>query len=206
MGAAGGEGPAVIEARASERMLTRLDAWTNLLRLTAAGFAGGAGGADAVVLAPFTDAAGAPTPLARRQARNTQLVLMQESHLGRVADPAAGSWFIESITAELAHEGWAVFQAIERQGGLAAALISGFIAANVDGARAALQAAAEHRGVLGVTRFPNPDEQPVVIDTGAKSRGDTGADSRMPGEDSTCRLLTPMRIAAPYEAFDEALS
>ena len=194
--------PAVIEARASRRMLTRLDAWTNLLRLTAAGFAGAAGGADAVVLHPFTEAAGAPTPLARRQARNTQLILMQESHLGRVQDPAAGAWFIESITDELAREGWAVFQAIERQGGLVQALTSGFLAANVDGARAALHAAAEHRGVLGVTRFPNPDERPLQIDAVAAAA--SSLDARLPGEDSRCRPLAPMRVAKPFEDEDVA--
>jgi methylmalonyl-CoA mutase len=207
LGEATGRGePPVVEARASGRMLTRLDAWTNLLRLTAAGFAGGAGGADAVVLSPFTDAIGAPSPLARRQARNTQLELMEESHLGRVADPAAGSWFIESVTAELAREGWAVFQAIEREGGLVAALTSGFIAANVEGARAALHAAAERRGVLGVTRFPDPEERPVATDATAAARPGAGPDPRLPGEDSTCRPLSPMRITEPYEVFDGALS
>jgi methylmalonyl-CoA mutase len=204
--ASGADRPAVIEARASQRMLTRLDAWTNMLRLTAAGFAGGAGGADAVVLAPFTEAVGPPTELARRQARNTQLILMQESHLGRVQDPAAGSWFIEAITAELAREGWAVFQAIEAQGGVLAALASGFIAANVDGARAALHAAAEHRGVLGVTRFPNPDERPVPTAEVAAPAGHARPDPRLPGADSACRPLTPMRIAEPFEAFDGALT
>jgi methylmalonyl-CoA mutase len=178
-------------------MLTRLDAWTNLLRLTAAGFAGAAGGADAVVLAPFTHVAGAPSALARRQARNTQLILMQESHLGRVQDPAAGAWFIEAVTDELAREGWAVFQAIERQGGLVKALTSGFVAANVDGARGALHAAAEHRGVLGVTRFPNPDETPLPIE--AVSARSAAVEPRLPGEDSRCRPLAPMRVAEPFE-------
>ena len=63
-----------------------------MLRLTAAGFGAAVGGADAVVLGSFTDALGLPTAFARRQARNTQLVLMEEAHLGRVADPAAGAW------------------------------------------------------------------------------------------------------------------
>ena len=81
----------VIEARSSRRMLSRLDAWTTMLRLTAAGFGAGLGGANAVVLEPFTAPLGAPTPFARRQARNTQLVLMEEASLGRVADPAGGA-------------------------------------------------------------------------------------------------------------------
>ena len=85
--------PARIEARGSERMLSRLDPYVNLIRGTAATFAAATGGAEAMVLQPFTDPLGAPTDFARRQARNIQLVLMEEAHLGRIADPAAGSWY-----------------------------------------------------------------------------------------------------------------
>ena len=127
---------------------------------------------------------------------------MQESHLGRVQDPAAGAWFIESVTDELAREGWAVFQAIERQGGLIAALTSGFVAANVEGARGALHAAAERRGVLGVTKFPNPDERPVS--TGDVPSRRASLDARLPGEDCHCRPLRPMRVAEPFEDEDVA--
>lgn len=110
--------PARIEARSSRRMLSAADPWTNLLRLTAAAFGAGAGGADAVVLDPFDVTAGTPSQLALRQARNIQLVLMEEAHLGRVADPAGGSWFVESLTRELAEAAWAKFQEIEAGGGI----------------------------------------------------------------------------------------
>jgi len=110
--------PARIEARSSRRMLSAADPWTNLLRLTAAGFGAGAGGADAVVLDPFDVLIETPTPLALRQARNIQLILMEEAHLGRVADPAGGSWFVESLTRNLAEAAWAQFQTIEAEGGI----------------------------------------------------------------------------------------
>ena len=84
----------------------------NLLRLTAAGFAAAVGGADALVLEPFTQPLGRPTPFARRQARNAQLVLMEESGLVRVADPAGGAWFLEAQTDQLARAAWALFQQI----------------------------------------------------------------------------------------------
>ena len=84
----GVDAPAVIEARSSRRMLSARDPWPNLLRLTAAGFAGAVGGADVVVLDGFTRASGTSDAFARRQARNTQLVLMEEANLGRVDDPA----------------------------------------------------------------------------------------------------------------------
>jgi hypothetical protein len=102
-----------IEARSSRRMLTAQDPWTNMLRQTAAGVGAALGGADAIQLGCFTDALGRPTPFARRQSRNAQLVLMEESHLGRVADPAGGAWFLESLTDDLARRAWARFQAIE---------------------------------------------------------------------------------------------
>ena len=114
--------PARIEARSSRRMLSAADSWTNLLRLTAAGFGAAAGGADAVVLDPFDVAAGPPSDLALRQATNIQLILMEEAHLGRVADPAGGSWFVETLTRDLAEAAWAQFQAIEAGGGLVAGL------------------------------------------------------------------------------------
>jgi methylmalonyl-CoA mutase N-terminal domain/subunit len=116
--ASGVDVPARIEARSSRRMLSAADPWTNLLRLTAAGFGAGAGGCDALVLDPFDLAAGSPSALAIRQARNIQLILMEEAHLGRVADPAGGSWFVESLTRDLAEAAWRRFQAVEAGGGI----------------------------------------------------------------------------------------
>ena len=96
--AAGADPAARIEARSSRRMLTAKDAWTNMIRLTAAGFGAAVGGADSVILGNFTDALGLPTEFGRRQSRNAQLVLMEEAHIGRVADPGAGSGYIEALT------------------------------------------------------------------------------------------------------------
>src|SRR5690606_23999473 len=137
-----------------------LDPWSNLLRLTAAGFGAGAGGADAVVLEPFTRPLGAPDPLARRQARNTQLVLMEEAHTGRVADPAGGAFFLERLTDDLARAGWAAFQQIEAAGGLAAALSSGLVAERAAQDRDALLAAIDtgEASVIGVTAFRAAEE------------------------------------------------
>ncbi|MEI7933183.1 MAG: methylmalonyl-CoA mutase family protein, partial [Alphaproteobacteria bacterium] len=111
--------PARIEVRSSHRMLTALDPWTNMLRLASAAFGAGVGGADAIVLGSFTDALdGLPTTFSRRQARNTQLVLMEEAHIARVADPAGGAWFLETLTDEMARAAWAKFRAIEAAGGI----------------------------------------------------------------------------------------
>jgi methylmalonyl-CoA mutase len=204
--ACGVEAPVRIEARSSRRMLSTRDSWTNLLRLTVAGFGAALGGAEAVVLEPFTaplQSAGArPSPLARRQARNTQLVLMEEAGLGRVADAAGGSGWIEARTDELARAGWAVMQAIEAEGGLLAALGSGWVAEAVAAKREARRAdyAEDRLGLIGVTRFPNKHDEPPAlepVDPAAFAR--TGPDLGLPGPGDACPPLRPIRWAEPFE-------
>lgn len=191
-----------IEVRSSRRMLSKADAWTNLLRLTSAGFAGAVGGADAIVLDAFTDAIGLPTAFARRQARNTQLVLMEESNLGRVADPAGGAWYLDSLTDQLAHAAWGGFQAIEGAGGIVKALERGLVAAAVAKTRAAQEAAFadKSRKILGVTVFPNAEDKTPEVETqDAAAFAVASPDVRLPGPDSRCPVLTPVRFAAAFE-------
>lgn len=184
--------PARIEARSSQRMLAKKDPWTNLLRLTAAGFGAAVGGANAIVLGTFTDALGLPTAFARRQARNTQLILMEESNLGRVADPAGGAWFLETLTDQLARAAWSEFQAIEAAGGLVAALTSGDFQKRVKTAHAAPEK------ILGVNVFPNPDEKGVDVENPVGVPVEA-PDPRLPGPDARCEPLSPIRFAAAHE-------
>lgn len=190
--AAGAEVPAVIEARSSRRMLDARDPWPNLLRLTAAGFAGAVGGADAVVLDGFTAAAGVPDAFARRLARNTQLVLMEEAQLGRVDDPAAGSWFLDARTRDLAQAGWAEFQRIEAEGGLVVALKAGAVQAPIAAARQARQAALAEAGavMVGVNRFVDPEPRPAPVEAPRPDAAPAG---------EACAPLTPVRWSAPFE-------
>ena len=199
--ACGASAPAVVEARSSARMLSRMDAWTNMLRLTVAGFGAAAGGADAIVLGTFTDALGHPGDLARRQSRNAQLVLMEEAGLGRVVDPGGGAWAIEAMTDQLARAGWAAFQAIEAEGGLLASLTSGRIAAEAAASLAARRAALADKSdqMIGVTVFPSADKTPVPVET-VKMKAADGPSARLPGPDSRCAPLTPARLAEPFEA------
>ena len=187
------EAPARIEARSSRRMLSARDPWPNLLRLTAAGFAGAVGGADAVVLDGFTRGIGRPDVFARRQARNTQLVLMEEANLGRVDDPAAGSWFLDARTRDLARAGWAEFQRIEGEGGVVAALKASAIQSRVGAARDALQAAfADGRAQrVGVTKFVDPDVRPAPVERSTNPAAAATGDA--------CQPLMPIRLAAPFE-------
>jgi methylmalonyl-CoA mutase len=153
----------VLHAVASPTGYTRRDPYGNLLRGTVAGFAAGAGGADAVTMAPFDAALGSSTSFSRRIARNTQSVLIREAHLARVVDPAGGAWFVESLTAALARAAWGFFQEIEAAGGVVRALDSGMVAERVAPVRAVRErATATGRApVTGVSAFPDLDEVPV---------------------------------------------
>ena len=119
--------PAFIAAETAWRMMTRRDPFVNMLRTTIAVVSAGLAGANAIEVLPFTMALGLPDSFARRIARNTQLVLLEESHLAKVADPAAGSGGIEDLTEKLCHAAWTLFQEIERRGGAWAALELGLI-------------------------------------------------------------------------------
>ncbi|SEP77411.1 heterodimeric methylmalonyl-CoA mutase small subunit [Streptomyces sp. yr375] len=144
-------------------MMSRRDPWVNMLRTTIATLAAGAGGADAVTVLPFDDALGLPDAFARRIARNTSTILIEESHLSRVIDPAGGSWYVERLTDELAHAGWEFFQWIEGLGGQAAALRSqrlGQELAETWRARSA-KLAKRREPVTGVSEFPFLAERPV---------------------------------------------
>ncbi|MFN8152109.1 MAG: methylmalonyl-CoA mutase family protein [Solirubrobacterales bacterium] len=142
--------------RTSGRMWSAIDPWVNMLRGTTATFAAAVAGADGMTVAPFDAEIGVPGQLGRRMARNTQLVLMNESSLAKVADPGGGSWYVESLTDELAGLGWERFTAIEAEGGIVAALESGSIADQL--AEAAGQRHDEidrrERELTGVNTFP----------------------------------------------------
>ncbi|MFC9239956.1 methylmalonyl-CoA mutase family protein [Streptomyces decoyicus] len=144
-------------------MMTRRDPWVNMLRTTVAGLSAGVGGADAVTVLPFDAALGMPDAFARRIARNTQSVLLEESHLSKVIDPAGGSWYVESLTDELAGAAWAWFQEIEGAGGQAASLRSGMIAGRLARTweRRTEDLARRREPITGVSEFPHLAEPPV---------------------------------------------
>ncbi|MGN9794892.1 methylmalonyl-CoA mutase family protein [Streptomyces sp. OZ13] len=165
-GVTGGGAAQRQHAVTSAVMMTRRDPWVNMLRTTVASLAAGAGGADAVTVLPFDHALGLPDAFARRIARNTSSILLEESHLGRVVDPAGGSWYVERLTDELARAAWAWFQEIERAGGQAAALRGGLVAerlgATWESRRRRLDTRREP--VTGVSEFPLLGEPAVERD------------------------------------------
>lgn len=154
---------ATIHAETSYRMMTAKDPETNILRTTLAGFAAVAGGADSLAILPHTIAHGLPEQFARRIARNTQLVMASESHVGFVADPASGSGGIEALTDALCEEAWQEFQRIEADGGVLNSLVQGHIQQRVLAAREKRTEAYRtgKRALVGTTIYPLKTERPV---------------------------------------------
>jgi methylmalonyl-CoA mutase len=186
-GAKGPAGAMSLQAVTSRRMLTRRDPWVNMLRNTAACFAAGVGGADIVTVRPFTDAIGLPAKLARRLARNTQIIAQEESSLGKVTDAPGGSWAIETLGENLAEAAWGLFQQIEREGGALQALANGGFQIGVADARAKRMKAVARRKewITGVNDFPLLKEEvpsveavdlPQIVRNAAEASGRAPAD------------------------------
>jgi methylmalonyl-CoA mutase len=164
--ASGGSGQSqamTIHARTSNRVLTQYDPYVNLLRNTVAVFAAGVGGADAITSVPFDAMTGLPNEFSRRVARNTVLVLQEESHLHRVIDPAGGSWFLDRLTEDLAGKAWQIFQESERQGGMLSALSAGWVAEQIEQAYLprAKNIANRKEGITGVSEFPDINQEQI---------------------------------------------
>jgi methylmalonyl-CoA mutase len=162
--------PMVLHAETAWRSLTKRDPWVNMLRATVATFSAGIGGADSLNVLPFTLALGLPDAFARRVARNTQLVLLEEASLWRVADPAAGAGGFEALTQALCEEGWTKLQDLEREAtdelpGIVAALANGHVQAGLARQREArAKAVATRREPLtGTSEFPNLREAGVAV-------------------------------------------
>jgi len=156
--------PIRLHARTSRRVLTKRDPWVNLLRATIGCFAAAVGGAELITVLPFDDALGPSDDFARRIARNVQVVLAEESQIGRVADPAGGSFYVESLTRALAEHAWSTFQSIEAEGGMLAALRSGWLKRAIDATHEQRQKDLAKRKwpVTGVSEFPALHEQAVT--------------------------------------------
>jgi methylmalonyl-CoA mutase len=190
--------PTYVAAETAWRMLTRRDPYVNMLRTTLAVFAAGLGGADAITVLPFTSAIGLPDPFARRVARNTQLILLEESNLAKVSDPAAGSGGIEDMTAQLCAAAWSQFQEIETAGGTAAALEAGLIQSKVAATRTEREKNIARRrdALTGTSEFPNIHESAVhVLDV---------ARAAMAKETPQFPALPRIRLSEPFEQLREA--
>jgi methylmalonyl-CoA mutase len=188
--------PALIAAETAWRMLTRHDPHVNMLRATIATFSAGLGGANAITVLPHTQALGLPDAFARRVARNTQLILLEESNLAKVADPAAGAGGIEALTRQLCEAAWALFQEIEKAGGVFAALEQGLIQAEVTATRKARETSVARREdvLTGASEFPNLGEAQVAVENAQPVTLPSNGDPKIRFEP-----LAAIRLAEPFE-------
>lgn len=192
--------PVFVSAATAWRMFTRRDPWVNLLRATVAAFSAGLGGADAITVLPFTAALGLPDRFARRLARNSQLILLEEANLAKVADPAAGAGAVGDLTTQLCRAAWSLFQDIEAAGGAAAALEAGLIQRQVAAVRTAREAAVATRRdpLTGTSAFPDLAELPVAVLDVAPAT----VESR-PAR-ASFEPLPRIRVAEPHEQLRDA--
>lgn len=156
-----GAQPAVQRQHAvtSRAMMSKYDPYVNMLRVTVAAFSAGVGGAESVTVVPFDATLGLPNDFGRRIARNTNSLLTAESHLGKVTDPAGGSYAIEKLTDDQAVAGWAEFGRLEATG-LAAALSDGSFVGRINEVSQARQQliATRKMPITGISEFPNLGE------------------------------------------------
>lgn len=187
--------PAFVAAETAWRMMTKRDPHGNIVRGTIAALGAAVGGADAVTVLPFSVALGVPDAFARRIARNTQTILIEEANIHRVADPAAGSGAIESLTDALCAPSWNLFQEIEREGGMAASLAAGSMQKAVAKVRAEREANVARRKdtLIGTSDFPDLAEDKVAV----------LAQSRLASLSTSDAALAPIRLSRPFERLRE---
>ncbi|MCY1043652.1 methylmalonyl-CoA mutase family protein [Corallococcus sp. bb12-1] len=186
-----------LHARTASATKTQRDPWVNILRATAESFAAVLAGADSVSTSPYDEPLGTPDEQGRRLARNTQLILRDESSLNRVADPAGGSYYLEQLTGDIARAAWAELQRIEALGGITQALVQGDVARVLTETRAARDKAVRTRRqpIVGVSEFPHLTEAPVQREAHAVAPAQ--------GE-GVVAPPRPFRFSEPFESLRDA--
>jgi methylmalonyl-CoA mutase len=216
--------PIRLHAETAWRMMTRSDPSVNMLRATVAVFSAGLGGADTITALPFTAALGLPDAFARRMARNTQLILMEEANLWRVGDPAAGAGGLEALTEALCEHAWSLFQEMEREGGMVASLQAGALQGRIAAVRQERERAVATRKdrITGTSEFPDLEERDVAVLFPSPLRARVGgggpaasepaheaeppSSPSLPHKPGVGRVppLPSVRLAEPYERLRDA--
>lgn len=196
--------PLHLDVETSLAMMSKCDPYVNMLRTTTATFAAGVGGANSISVLPFTSALGVADGFARRIARNSHIVLQEESSVGIVGDAAAGSGYVETVTTQIAEKAWGIMQQVEAAGGMFQALTDGVVQNLISESAAKTAAAVSKRkqGLIGVSEFANLAEMPVktldfepLLAAAVKSE-----------DDLVCQVLSPVSVSAPFEALRDKAS
>jgi methylmalonyl-CoA mutase len=176
---------------------TFYDPYVNMLRTQTEAMSAALGGADSITVLPFNAIYEEPTTFSDRIARNQQLLLKEESHLDKIVDPGAGSYYIEELTASIADESWKLFLEIQDKGGFLAAAKAGFIQTKVKemAAKRDLNVATRRENLLGINQFPNFNEnlEKEGLDESVFEAQDLTAD------DADIETIKPYRGAQAFE-------
>ncbi len=150
-----------MHVRTARYSKTLFDPYVNMLRAATEAFSGAVGGADSLQVAPFDESFRTADEFSRRIARNSQIIIRDEVHLGQVMDPAGGSYYVEKLTAEIAEAAWTLMQQVEGKGGMSRALGEGFPQGEVTrSATDRAEAYALRKNVqVGTNKYPNPTEE-----------------------------------------------
>ncbi|NEU29725.1 hypothetical protein GN156_02910 [bacterium LRH843] len=153
-------GKMIIHGRTSAFTKASQDMYVNILRGASEAFSAAAAGVDSLHVSPFDETVKEPSSFSRRIARNTSLILKEESHIDKTIDPAGGSWYVESVTKEIAKKGWELFQQIEGNGGIVSSLQDGLIQQWIDDAWKVQLNEVENRKrvIVGLNKYVNIDE------------------------------------------------
>ncbi len=199
-----------IHARTGQWNKTRHDPYVNMLRTTTEAFAAVVGGCESLDVAGFDDIFGPSDEFARRIARNSQFVLRDEAHLDKTIDASGGSWYIEKLTDQVARAAWELFQEIERRGGMAEALTSGFVQEHIGATTARRdKALAQRRDVLvGTNMYADPKERPLerVPSLSGEARLAIAQQARAAERSSVALALTGINSVEPGKRLPAAIT
>ena len=154
-----------IHGKTSQFNQTYFDPFVNSLRTTTEAFSAIVGGVDSLQTNAYDESFNASDDFSKRLARNTQIILKEESHLDEVIDPAGGSFFVEKLTDDIANAAWKLFQTIEEKGGMLKAIQSGFVQDEITKiAELKKKDFAKRKSVLvGTNMYANPKEEMMEI-------------------------------------------
>ncbi|MFD1949439.1 methylmalonyl-CoA mutase [Sphingomonas arantia] len=145
--------------------LTEQDPYNNVIRTTVEAMAAAFGGTQSLHTNALDEAIALPTDFSARIARNTQIVLQEETGITKVVDPLGGSYYVEALTKQLHDEAWAIIEEVEALGGMTKAVASGMPKRRIEEAAAGFAARVD-RGeavIVGVNKYTLPDQDPIDI-------------------------------------------
>lgn len=174
----------VISAETSSFTKTVYDPYVNILRAGNEAFAAVLGGVQYLHVSPYNEPEGHSTAFSERIARNIQLILKKEAHLERIIDPAGGSWYVESLTNELAEKAWALFLEIEEKDGIANALKSGWLQEKINEVlkRRKEDIYTRKQSIIGTNMYANLNDKGLKI---SNIKGDS--------------VISQVRLSEPFE-------